>query len=151
MAKKEEAAKIVLERVYNVPLRRYFQKERYYKRTKRAVSGLREFLAQHMKVEKSEKDKMIKIGKYLNLEMWKHGIQNPPHHVRVKVTKDDQGIVSAELVSVPAEKKSKKEAKKEKEKKAGKKEEAQKKEAKKEEKKEEKKEAEAKTEKNATE
>jgi ribosomal protein L31E len=100
--KEKEASKVVLERTYNVPLRRYFQKEKYYKRTKRAVSGLREFLAQHMKVDKFDKDTKIKIGKYLNLELWKHGIKNPPHHVRVKVTKDDKGIVFAELVSTPA-------------------------------------------------
>ena len=100
--KEKETSKVVLERTYNVPLRRYFQKEKYYKRTKRAVSGLREFLCQHMKVEKYEKDTKVKIGKYLNQLIWKNGIKNPPHHVRVKVTKDDKGIVFAELVSTPA-------------------------------------------------
>ena len=117
MAKKEES-KIILERTYNVPLRKYFASERYYKRTKRAVSGLREFLQQHMK------SKDIRIGKYLNLEIWKHGIKNPPHHVQVRVTKDDKGVVSAELVNVPSprpdKKKEKKAAKKEKSKAAGK-------------------------------
>src|SRR3989338_4647029 len=105
MAKKEES-KIVLERTYNVPLRKYFASERYYKRTKRAVSGLMEFLQQHMK------SKDIKIGKYLNLEIWKHGIKNPPHHVNIKVTKDDKGVVMAELVTVPVQRIDKKKAKK---------------------------------------
>ena len=29
--------------------------------------------------------------------MWKHGIKNPPHHIKVNVTKDDSGLVQADL------------------------------------------------------
>lgn len=97
MAKKKEDSgpKIVLEREYNVPLRKGFMKSPKWKRTKKAINVLREFLEKHMKSED------IKIEKYLNLELWKHGIKNPPHHVKVMAKKDDKGIVRAELAELP--------------------------------------------------
>ncbi|MFH1053843.1 MAG: 50S ribosomal protein L31e [Candidatus Woesearchaeota archaeon] len=99
MAKeKETEAKIVLERTYNVPLRKYFIKAKNYKKTNRAVSGLREFLLKHMKGDS------IKIGKYLNLKIWENGIRNPPHHVKVEAKKDDKGVITAEIVGAPKEK-----------------------------------------------
>ena len=56
MAKKKEEPKIVLERVYNVPLRKEFLKAPRYKRAKKAVTALKQFLVRHMKSDK------IKIG-----------------------------------------------------------------------------------------
>jgi len=44
----------------------------------------------------------IKLGKELNDKLWEKGIQNPPHHVKVVVTKDDEGVVKAELEGVRA-------------------------------------------------
>lgn len=104
MAKKEEKK---LERVYNVPLRREWLKAPKYQRGKKAVKALREFLMKHMKSEN------VKIGKMANLELWKHGIKNPPHHVQVKAVKDSDGVVKAELVGFEykEEKKVKKEKK----------------------------------------
>jgi ribosomal protein L31E len=55
-----------------------------------------------MKVKEFEN---IKLGKYLNLELWKHGIKNPPSRVKVNVTKDDKGVVTAELFGTPKEEK----------------------------------------------
>lgn len=113
MAKKEDKKekKIVLERVYNVPLRKKYQRAPRWKRTKRAVSALREFVMKNMKA------KEVKMGKYANLELWKHGIKNPPHHIKVNCRKDEDGIVTAELVGAPEEKlkEPKKKAKKEEE------------------------------------
>ena len=111
MAKKEEKPKTALERVYNVPLRKEFQKSPKWKRTKKAVKAVREFITKHMKSEE------VKIGKYLNLELWKHGIKNPPHHIKVKASKDDEGKVFVELAELPKEailekEKAEKEAKK---------------------------------------
>lgn len=80
-----------LERTYNVPLRRTFVRSPRYKRSKRAVTILKEFIAKHMKSDD------IKIGKNLNEFIWKDGIQNPPHHVKIQVVKDDKGVVRAEL------------------------------------------------------
>jgi large subunit ribosomal protein L31e len=51
----------------------------------------------------------IKLDNYLNEYMWARGIKNPPHKVKVKVTKDSLGIVKAELVDFPTKLKFKKE------------------------------------------
>lgn len=90
-----------LERTYNVPLRKEYMKAPRWSRTKKAVTALRQFLAKHMKSED------VRLSKELNESMWKHGIQNPPHHVKVKAVKDDKGVVKAELFSAekPASKK----------------------------------------------
>ncbi len=129
MAKKEETSKIVLERVYNVPLRREYMKVVSWRRAKKAVKALRQFIAKHMK-----SDNVI-LGKYVNKELWKHGIKNPPHHVKISAKKDDKGKVMVELAELPAKAKREieKQEKSKKEKEKAKKEEAKAKEAKKEE------------------
>ncbi|MDD5086135.1 MAG: 50S ribosomal protein L31e [Candidatus Nanoarchaeia archaeon] len=108
MAKKEEKSKIVIEREYVIPLRKEFQKTPKYKRAKKTISAVKEFLIKHMKSDN------VKLGKYLNLKVWENGIKNPPHKVKVKVEKYDDGLVKAELVGAPVEKpeKEKKNAKK---------------------------------------
>jgi large subunit ribosomal protein L31e len=100
---------MVTERVYKVPLRKEFLKAPKYKRAKRAVSAVRKFLERHMKSAE------VKIGEHLNRKLWERGIKNPPHHVLVIATKDDKGIVSAELVGAPVEKAEEKKEKKDKE------------------------------------
>lgn len=90
---------VALERTYTIPLRREWLKVQRYKRAKKAVAGVREFLQRHMKSED------VRLGLYLNLELWKHGIRNPPSRVRVTVVKDDKGVVRAELFGAPVEKK----------------------------------------------
>ena len=97
MAKKEEASKVILERNYNIPLRKETLKAPKYRKAKKAVTAVREFITQHMKPQE------IKIGRYLNLKIWEHGIKNPPHHVKVTATKDDKGKVLVELTGAPKE------------------------------------------------
>lgn len=89
MAKKKES-KTKLERSYNIPLRKSFRRTAKHKRTPRAVRTIREFLKKHMKAEN------IRLGMHLNEHLWKHGIKNPPHHVKVHATKEDE-FVNAEL------------------------------------------------------
>ncbi len=79
-----------MERTYNVPLRKEFMKVPKYKRTKKAVTALREFLQKHMKAD------TVKLGKNLNEHMWKNGIKRPPHHVKITAVKEDD-VVKAEL------------------------------------------------------
>lgn len=102
------------ERVYTIPLRKEFMKAPNYKRSKKAISAIRKFLIKHMKVEK------VKIGKYLNLEILKHGRKNPPPRVKVKAIKDktkikdkEINIVKVELINAPIEVKEEKAEKKE--------------------------------------
>jgi len=89
-----------IERVYNVPLRAEWSRAPPYKRAKRAIKALRTFLLKHMKVTES---KNLKLGKHLNEAVWERGIKHPPHHVKVNVSKNDEGIVRAELVGFPLE------------------------------------------------
>ncbi|MFH1916916.1 MAG: 50S ribosomal protein L31e [Nanoarchaeota archaeon] len=71
------------ERSYNVPLRTGFMNTPRWKRTKKAITILREFLIQHTKRED------VKIGMHLNERIWKHGGKNPPHHIKVDVWIED--------------------------------------------------------------
>ena len=98
----------ILERTYNVPLRRQWLKVQRHYRAKKAVRGLREFLVRHMKSEN------IKIGPYLNEFVWANSMKNPPHHVKVQVRKHDDGLVLAELEGKQMFTPKKKEEKKEK-------------------------------------
>lgn len=95
-----------LERTYTIPLRKEWLKVQRYKRAKKAVKGVLLFLQRHMKSED------VRLGRFLNLELWKHGIRNPPSRVKVTVSKDDKGVVRAELFGAPVEKKEVKSEKK---------------------------------------
>lgn len=90
-----------IERTYNVPLRKEFLKVPRWRRTEKAITALKQFLAKHMKSEE------VKLSKDVNEEIWKHGIRNPPHHVKVNVSKDAEGVVKAELFGVKKEGKKK--------------------------------------------
>lgn len=89
MAKTEKTK--TLERTYNIPLRKEYLKAPKWRRTEKAVVGVRQFLQKHMKAEE------VRLGRYLNEELWKKGIRNPPHHVKVTALKDEKGVVRAEL------------------------------------------------------
>ncbi len=84
----------VLERIYNVPLRKEFQKAPMYRRAKKAVIALRAFLMRHMKASD------VKLGPALNHAIWARGIKRPPHHVKVTVIRGEDGIAKAELFGV---------------------------------------------------
>jgi len=95
---------MAIERTYNVPLRKEWLKAPKYRRAKKTVAALKEFLARHMKVDLEN----VKVGQYANLKIWENGIRNPPHHIAVNVTKDDEGKVFAEIVGAPVQKKEEK-------------------------------------------
>ncbi|UCD04468.1 MAG: 50S ribosomal protein L31e [Candidatus Woesearchaeota archaeon] len=82
------------ERIYNVPLRNNWKKVPKWRRSKRASTHLREFLLKHTNA------KEIKIGQFLNEAIWKHGGENPPGKIKVKVTEDEDGVWKAELAEL---------------------------------------------------
>ena len=94
---------MVVERTYNIPLRREFLKAPKYRRAKKAISAVRSFLVKHMKSDD------VLLGPKLNMTIWANGIRNPPHHVKVTVIKDDKGAVRAELFGFDFKKKEKQE------------------------------------------
>ncbi|USN45227.1 MAG: 60S ribosomal protein L31 [Candidatus Woesearchaeota archaeon] len=97
----------MMERTYNVPLRRSFRSAPKYKRAKKAIGALRAFLTQHMGTDD------IRIGKQLNEKIWERGIKNPPHHVKVTAVRDDEDVCKVELEGVVYAEPIKAEAKKE--------------------------------------
>ena len=104
MAKKQTQQKSI-ERTYVVPLRRETLKSPRYKRAKKAVRTVKDFLGKHMKSDK------VKIGTSINLAIWKNGIKNPPNKIKVTAVKDAEGIVKAELFGVKTEQKKEKKKK----------------------------------------
>ncbi|MCK5449368.1 50S ribosomal protein L31e [Candidatus Pacearchaeota archaeon] len=91
--------KVELEREYVVPLRKGSLKVPQYRRAKKAVKTLKEFLAKHMKIEDRDLRK-VKVDIYLNNELWFKGIKKPVSKIKVKAVKKG-GIVYAELAEVP--------------------------------------------------
>lgn len=79
------------EQIMNVPLRKEYLKAPRWNRTKKAVIALRQYIAKKTRVE----PKNVKIGLFVNELMWEKGIQKPPHHVQVKVLKEND-VVYAE-------------------------------------------------------
>ena len=91
----EEKSKLI-ERQYVIPLRKEWLKTPMHKRAKKAILGVRRFLSQHMKVDLKD----VKLEKWLNEKIWEHGMKNPTHKVKVNVTKDEKGIVRAQLAEL---------------------------------------------------
>ena len=85
-----------MERIYNIPLRKEFQKAPRHKKSSKAIRAIKEFVSKHMKSEN------VIIGKYLNNKIWENGPKNPPHKVSVKVIKDENRT-KVELVDAPEE------------------------------------------------
>jgi len=107
------------ERIYTVPLKEAWQAQRY-RRSERAVMVLKAFAIRHMKA------KEVSVDTSVNEVIWARGIKSPPHKIRVKMTKDDEGNVTITMaetdVKGEAEAKPEKKAEKKAEKEAEKKE-----------------------------
>ena len=79
------------ERIYTIPLRAVKKAPRW-KRSKRAIALIREFLMRHTKAE------YLILSNTLNEKIWERGSQKPPSRVRVRVTREEEDTVRAELV-----------------------------------------------------
>lgn len=93
MSDKEEAdeADIVEERVYTIPLKKAWIAP-IQKRVPRGVRLVRAFVQKHMKVDDP------RITPEVNEYLWKRGIEGLPRRVRVRITRDVDGIVTVHLV-----------------------------------------------------
>jgi len=79
------------ERIYTIPIRQKLLKKPRWERSKEAMGLIRNFLKRHMKSDK------IKIDKSIGEEIWKGGGQKLPGKIKIRVVKDDEGTVTAEL------------------------------------------------------
>ena len=102
------------EKIFTIPLREVFNRGRVH-RAHDASRLVRNFLIRHMKSDK------VKIGKSINENIWKKGIQKPPRKVRVHAIKEED-VVYAELLGVEIKTPSKEDLKKKEQKKKEKKE-----------------------------
>ncbi len=80
------------ERVYTIPLG-VVKNVPIYRRSNRAMTEVRNYLARHMKTPKE----MVKIDPGLNEVIWARGDMKPPFSVRVRAVKFDDGGVEAEF------------------------------------------------------
>jgi len=79
-----------LTRVYTINLGRAWITPEH-KRTDRVINMIREFATKHMKSDE------IKLEQDLNRQIWSRGKTNPPRKVRVKMVKDEDGVVTVSL------------------------------------------------------
>ncbi|TKJ19721.1 MAG: hypothetical protein CEE42_15365 [Promethearchaeota archaeon Loki_b31] len=82
-APKEE---IIDERIYVIPLAKARHGPRN-KRAKKAIRYLREFMERHFKPES------LIISQPVNEKIWSRGIQKPPRKIKVRATKNIDGLV----------------------------------------------------------
>ncbi|TFF93834.1 MAG: hypothetical protein EU543_02685 [Promethearchaeota archaeon] len=76
---------IIDERIYTVPLK-FARKGPRTKWAKKSVRYLREFTERHMKPE------YLVISQEVNEKIWERGIQKPPRKLRIRITKDINGL-----------------------------------------------------------
>ncbi len=80
------AEEIIDERIYVVPLAKARRGPRN-KYAKKAVRYLREYMERHFKPES------LIISQEVNEEIWKRGIQKPPRKLKIRATKNLDGLV----------------------------------------------------------
>jgi len=85
------------ERIYTINIRRGIIDKPRWNKSNYASKFVRNYLKKHMKVEE------VKIDKSINEKIWQRGITNPIRKIRVKVTKEDDGTVKAELFEEKSE------------------------------------------------
>ncbi len=95
------------EKLFIINLRREFLKKPRYKRAKKSVTAVKEFISRHLKVEE------VKIGRRLNELIWSRGARKPPAKVKVNAYVEDkkayvelQGYKFEKAVAVKEEEKS---------------------------------------------
>ena len=82
----EPEEEIIDERIYVVPLAkaRHGPRNKY---AKKAIRYLREFMTRHFKPES------LVISQEVNEKIWERGIQKPPRKLKVRATKNVDGLV----------------------------------------------------------
>ncbi len=86
--------KVEEEHVYTIPLRDAKKSPRW-RRSKRAITEIREYLGQHLDAEPD----MVKLDRSINERIWERGSRNPPSRIIVRAMKFEDGVVEAELAA----------------------------------------------------
>src|SRR3989344_6470798 len=80
-----------LERVYIIPLKDSWMKVPRYKRARKAVVTIKEFIAKHMKVANRDVDN-VKLDVDFNNQIWFRGSRNAPSKVKVKAVREGEFV-----------------------------------------------------------
>lgn len=94
-----DAAKIVEERFYTIPLGRVWISPRK-KRAPKAMRQIKRFIKKHMKIRDEEADteaEKLVISNEVNEKIWSRGIEKPPRKIMVRAVKDEEGVVTLYL------------------------------------------------------
>lgn len=92
------------ERIYTVPLKEAWNAQRY-RRSEKAMMVLKAFALRHMKAT------AITVDTSVNEAIWARGIKSPPHKIRVRMTKNDEGAVTITMAESEPKVETKEEAK----------------------------------------
>jgi large subunit ribosomal protein L31e len=84
-----------LTRTYTVPLGVVFETQAY-RRSKKAITVIREFATRHMKATQ------VSIDVEVNKVVWARGIRHPPRRIRLEMERDEDGVVKVKLPPEPA-------------------------------------------------
>jgi large subunit ribosomal protein L31e len=87
------------EKILTINLYNAWKRTKYWKRAKKSVTEIRKVIAKNFRVD--EKD--VVIDPWLNAEVWKNSISNPPRKIKVKASKEE-GKVVVELFETPKKK-----------------------------------------------
>jgi len=92
------------EKIFTINLRKLALRESKWKKSKKSVALVRNFLKKHMKTDE------IKLDKSITEEIWKRGSHKPPAKIRIKAYETEEGekdekkkFVKAELLGVVRE------------------------------------------------
>jgi large subunit ribosomal protein L31e len=78
--------KVGEKRTYIIPLRKEWLKVPRWRRSKRAIDALQNYVQKHTKTDN------VRVSTWLNEAVWKHGGRNPPAKVEVEVTIENRKI-----------------------------------------------------------
>ena len=89
----------MIEKIYTINLKKATTKTPRWKRAKKSMSFIREFLKRHMKADE------IRIGKSITEKVWMYGGKKIPNKIRIKAVETEEGekeekrkVIKAELL-----------------------------------------------------
>lgn len=85
------------EKIYDIPLRKFYTESSRRKKAPHAVKGVRDFIAKKMRSEN------VFLSPGVNELLWSRGVSHPPAKIRVKVKKEGDKVI-ADLIAIEAKK-----------------------------------------------
>ncbi len=84
------------EKIYDIPLRKFYTESTSKKKVPHAVKGVRDYIA------KRTRSQNVLLSTDVNELLWSRGISHPPAKIRVKVRKDGEKVIAELISATPA-------------------------------------------------